>query len=91
VRVRGGTTEAKLEARRLFIQPLLQHLSEAGLGHISETADADPLHIPRGCPFQAWSVGELLRVEQLLSEPPMEKSSTRAARRLSGQLDEVIA
>ena len=33
------------------------------LGHISEIADGDPPHAPRGCPFQAWSVGEALRLE----------------------------
>ena len=33
----------------------------AGLGHLSEIADGEPPHTPRGCPFQAWSLGELLR------------------------------
>jgi glycogen debranching enzyme len=32
------------------------------LGHVSEIADAEPPHTPRGCPFQAWSVGETLRL-----------------------------
>jgi glycogen debranching enzyme len=34
-----------------------------GLGHISEIADAEAPHTPRGCPFQAWSVGEALRLD----------------------------
>ena len=38
------------------------HLYEAGLGQVSEIFDAQPPHIPRGCPAQAWSVGEVLRV-----------------------------
>jgi predicted glycogen debranching enzyme len=38
------------------------HLTEAGLGQISEIFDADPPHAPRGCPAQAWSVAEVLRV-----------------------------
>jgi predicted glycogen debranching enzyme len=38
------------------------HLSEAGLGQISEIFDADAPHAPRGCPAQAWSVAEVLRV-----------------------------
>jgi glycogen debranching enzyme len=63
VRVRGGLVEAKREARDRFITPLLRHLDQAGLGHVSEIADGDPPHTPRGCPFQAWSVGELLRLE----------------------------
>jgi glycogen debranching enzyme len=62
VRVRGNTPEAKREARVRYLEPLLRHLDEAGLGHISEIADGDPPHPPRGCPFQAWSVGEALRL-----------------------------
>jgi predicted glycogen debranching enzyme len=38
-----------------------QHLSEAGLGHVSEVLDADSPHTPGGCFAQAWSVAELLR------------------------------
>lgn len=38
------------------------HLSQAGLGQVSEIFDGDAPHYPRGCPAQAWSVGELLRV-----------------------------
>jgi predicted glycogen debranching enzyme len=38
------------------------HLHEWGLGSVSETADGDPPHAGTGCPFQAWSVAELLRV-----------------------------
>ena len=68
VRVRGGTAEVVDEARRRFLAPLFAHLTEAGVGHISEIADADAPHTPRGCPFQAWSVGEALRLDlQVLS------------------------
>jgi glycogen debranching enzyme len=37
------------------------HLSEAGLGQISEIFDAEAPHRPRGCFAQAWSVAEILR------------------------------
>lgn len=63
LRVRGGSKDAKQEARERFLRPLLRHLDEAGLGHVSEVADGDAPHTPRGCPFQAWSVGEALRLE----------------------------
>ena len=63
VRVRGGTPAAKREARHRFMAPLLRQLDRAGLGHISEIADGDPPYTPRGCPFQAWSVGEALRLD----------------------------
>lgn len=64
VRVRGNTSAAIQAARTRFLQPLLEHLGKAGLGHISEIADGDPPHTPRGCPFQAWSVGEALRLSE---------------------------
>jgi len=66
VRVRGNTVEAKREARSRFVEPMLERLEIAGLGHISEICDGDPPHRPVGCPFQAWSVAELLRVGTLL-------------------------
>jgi predicted glycogen debranching enzyme len=63
VRVRGNTPAARREARARFLTPLRRHLEDGGLGHVSEIADADPPHTPRGCPFQAWSVGEALRLD----------------------------
>jgi predicted glycogen debranching enzyme len=62
VRVHGDDRTARREARRRFLEPLVQHLEEAGLEHVAEIADGDPPHAPRGCPFQAWSVGEALRL-----------------------------
>jgi glycogen debranching enzyme len=67
--VRGATPAVKREARQRFLAPLLAHLDHAGLGHVSEIADADPPHTPRGCPFQAWSVGEALRLDQVVLAP----------------------
>jgi predicted glycogen debranching enzyme len=63
LRARGNSPSARIDARERFVEPLLRHLDEAGLGHVSEIADADPPFTPRGCPFQAWSVGELLRLQ----------------------------
>jgi len=40
------------------------HLGEYGLGSISETADGDAPHVATGCPFQAWSVAESLRIRE---------------------------
>lgn len=72
VRVRGNTPESRNEAARRFVDPLLNHIDEAGLGHISEIADGHPPHTPRGCPFQAWSLGELLRLRTniLIADSP---------------------
>ncbi len=66
VRVRGGTEAVMREARDRFLAPLSAHLDEAGLGHVSEIADGDAPHTPRGCPFQAWSVGEMLRMDRVI-------------------------
>ncbi len=81
VRVRGGRAEARAEARRRFLEPLLRHLDEAGLGHVSEIADGDAPHAPRGCPFQAWSVGEALRLDQRI----LSATDSSAARATSGK------
>ena len=63
VRVQGGTAEARAKARELFLTPRLSRLDLPGLNHVPEIADAEPPHTVRGCPFQAWSLGELLRLE----------------------------
>jgi predicted glycogen debranching enzyme len=67
LRASGATAENRRIARERFLAPLLAHLHEAGLGHISEIADGEAPHTPRGCPFQAWSVGECLRLVQILN------------------------
>lgn len=54
-------------ALRMLYRPLIHHLSEAGLGSISELFDGDHPHHPRGCISQAWSVAEVLRGLSLLS------------------------
>ena len=41
-------------------------MTEHGIGTISEIYDGDPPHIARGAVSQAWSVAELLRVNELI-------------------------
>ncbi|HVG90983.1 MAG TPA: amylo-alpha-1,6-glucosidase [Alphaproteobacteria bacterium] len=60
VRVNGGTAQARALAHD-FLRGIEAHLSEAGLGQISEIFDGDIPHRPRGCFAQAWSVAEVLR------------------------------
>jgi predicted glycogen debranching enzyme len=69
VKIRGGTSEAKGAARERFLGPLREHLDRAGLGHISEITDAESPFTPRGCPFQAWSLAELIRLERNVLAP----------------------
>ncbi len=71
-RVSGDACSA---LRRL--EPLADHLHDAGLGTISEIFDADPPHRPRGAPAQAWSVVCTLQAwvrlqRQALSEGPFQ-------------------
>jgi predicted glycogen debranching enzyme len=60
MRVNEGSDEARVRAAA-WIAGFREHLTEAGLGHISEIFDADAPHTPRGCAAQAWSVAEVLR------------------------------
>ncbi len=43
---------------------LSAHLPDRGIGSVSETADGAAPHRATGCPFQAWSVAELLRARR---------------------------
>jgi predicted glycogen debranching enzyme len=79
VRVRGNTSAARHEARQRFLDPLLLHLQTAGLGHVSEIADAEEPFAPKGCPFQAWSIGELLRLDRVVLAEPKQAARARKA------------
>jgi predicted glycogen debranching enzyme len=89
LRLYGDSQRHRLLARQRFLEPLLRHLGEAGLGHVSEIVDAEAPHTPRGCPFQAWSLGELLRLDRrvLMAPPaappaaPTDAAGERAVRR----------
>lgn len=67
---------SRSQARRRFVEPLLRHLEEAGIGHLSEIADGDFPHSPRGCPWQAWSLGELLWLEHQVQVPKRKNTVT---------------
>ncbi len=64
LRVNGGSAQAKSQVRA-WLQPLIAHLDEAGIGTISEIFDGDAPNAPRGCFAQAWSVSETLRLWRL--------------------------
>jgi len=71
LRTHGNDATTRKLARQRFLDPLLARLYLAGQGHISEIADGDAPHTPRGCPFQAWSVAEALRLDRVvLFTPP---------------------
>lgn len=76
IKVNGKTAAAKKNAR-MFLRGIERHLGEACLGQISEIFDAEAPHQPRGCPAQAWSVAEPLRVltEDLAAADMLRKPS----------------
>jgi predicted glycogen debranching enzyme len=51
----------QVDQARAILSAFPSHLSEAGIGSVSEIFDAEPPYTPRGCISQAWSVAELLR------------------------------
>jgi glycogen debranching enzyme len=86
VRVHGNMPNVKKTARERYLNSLLQHLHEAGLGHLSEIADAEPPYTPRGCPFQAWSLGEAMRVSfEVLADDQEVSATQRTTRRPEGK------
>jgi glycogen debranching enzyme len=60
MKVNGHSDTARSQGAR-WLTAFAEHLSEAGLGQVSEIADAEAPFTPRGCVAQAWSIAELLR------------------------------
>ncbi len=60
-RVRGFSAASRALARRV-VEPLVHHLNDACLGHVSEHFDGDAPHLPRGAFARVTSVAELARV-----------------------------
>jgi predicted glycogen debranching enzyme len=68
-----------------WLSEIDEHLSEAGLGQISEIFDGDAPHQPRGCIAQAWSVAELLRVAMDVTPLDATRVKTRVTGRRTGR------
>ena len=72
-------------AAQKLLDPMRDHLSDAGLGSVSEIFDGAPPHVPRGAPCQAWSVACTLeawwRLERAKRESggPAHERTTPAA------------
>ena len=71
-------SDASKHRVRQIIQPLIDEMKcerkESGefvggcLGQIAEVYDGDQPHRPGGCPAQAWSVAEVLRIQMLIND-----------------------
>jgi predicted glycogen debranching enzyme len=71
VKVNNQTRKSRQTGVAL-LEGFREHLSEAGLGTVSEVFDAEAPHRPGGCIAQGWSVAELLRAaceDVFVSEP----------------------
>jgi predicted glycogen debranching enzyme len=58
----GGFDRPSAERARTLLDPLLAELDTGCLNQLAEVYDGDAPHRPSGCPAQAWSVAEVLRV-----------------------------
>jgi len=62
LKVNGRSTQA-IEQARQWLRPLVDHMDDLGcIGQVAEIFEADQPHRPVGCPAQAWSVAEVLRM-----------------------------
>jgi predicted glycogen debranching enzyme len=73
-RVHGDAAAA--QAR---LEPLADHLKDAGLGTVSEIFDGAEPHTPRGCPSQAWSVACALEAWWRLEKAKRKAKGTAGA------------
>ncbi len=55
-----------VEQARLWLKPLIDQLEQNCIGQIAEIFEGDEPHRPVGCPAQAWSVAEVLRMAAIL-------------------------
>jgi predicted glycogen debranching enzyme len=79
VKVNGRSKKNRQRASQ-WLAAFGEHLSDAGLGQVSEIFDGDAPHRPRGCIAQAWSAAELLRsaVEDALGVWPATRKAAGA-------------
>jgi 4-alpha-glucanotransferase len=68
-------------AAQAILAGIEPHLSDAGLGQISEIFDGDPPHTPRGCPAQAWSVACTLEAWWKLEHAKLAATAPSGPRR----------
>jgi glycogen debranching enzyme len=80
VKVRGKTGRKQVLK---LVQAVQNHLSESGVGQVSEIFDGDAPHAPRGCIAQAWSVAEIARayMEDLLGACPGQDAGVYVGKR----------
>jgi predicted glycogen debranching enzyme len=72
LRVNQFDDDTKRQVKRI-VQPLIDEMGSFRggrcIGQIAEVYDGDPPHRPGGCPAQAWSVAEVLRILTVVDCP----------------------
>ena len=59
----NNNSAASIAQAKQWLVPLIVHMNDQGaIGQIAEIFDGDEPHRPVGCPAQAWSIAEVLRV-----------------------------
>ena len=89
IKVNGESEEARHQAQA-WLSPLESHLTDAGLGHISEIFEGNAPHRPCGCIAQAWSVAEILRVyfEDVRGPRPNRRPNDETPKKLESRVEE---
>ncbi len=55
-----------------------------GIGSVAEVYDGDPPHSPGGSPSQAWSVGAILRINEMIEEYESDKNGKKPSGKTYG-------
>ncbi len=61
---------------RAWLEGLIAHMGDFGIGSVAEVFDAETPYTARGCIAQAWSVAELLRQLLALQPPANERGDS---------------
>ena len=65
--------KAFLPEARDMMKNFEEDISVSGIASINEIYDGDPPHNPRGAVSQAWSVGAILRIAQMIEAYEIKK------------------
>ncbi len=78
-------------AAQARLEPIRDHLLDAGLGTVSEIFDGAPPHTPRGAPAQAWSVACVLEAWWRLERSRRQATRPETVIRVPPQRDKKAA
>lgn len=67
LKVNHNSPQSLAQARQ-WLSPLIEQLERTSIGQLHEIYEADEPHRPVGCPAQAWSIAEVLRLADRLEK-----------------------